>query len=346
MAVLAVVTSSPAGVEGGHLIMARALVEAARASGHEAHLVITPDNGFGRLTSSYLTAWRTNVKVVEGRHVDQVISLRYPSYAVRHPRHVCWLNHTMREYYDLWPRFQASLSWPQRIKEGVRKCGVQAVDRWLLTQNVTRVFALSRTVQRRLSDHLNVRADFLYPPPPLAGYRCDGYGDYIFAVSRLTSLKRMDLAVRALAEDAARHVRLVIAGEGESRPALEALAGSLGIANRVTFLGRIDQRTMLGHLARCRAVCFVPFDEDYGFVTVEAFASRKAVVTAVDSGGPAELVRDDANGLVCEATPRAIATALARLTDDPALAERLGARAEALALTLTWTAAMQRLLIV
>ncbi len=345
MAVLAVVTSSPPGVEGGHLIMARALTEAARASGHEAHLVVTPDNGFGRLTSSYLTAWRTKVTVIEGRRIDQVISLRYPSYAVQHPRHVCWLNHTMREYYDLWPRFRASLSWPQRVKESLRRSVVHGVDRKLL-RSVSGVFALSRTVQRRLLDHLNIHADFLYPPPPLAGYRCDGYGDYIFAISRLTPLKRMDLAVRALAENAAKHVRLVVAGDGESRVALETLADSLGIANRVTFLGRIDQATMLDHLARCRAVCFVPFDEDYGFVTVEAFASRKAVVTTVDSGGPAELVRDDTNGLVCEATPRAIATALARLIDDAVLAERLGARAEAVALTMTWAAAIQRLVIV
>lgn len=345
MAVLAVVTSSPPGAEGGHLIMARALAEAARASGHEAHLVVTPDHGFGRLTSSYLTAWRTSVTAIEGRRIDQVISLRYPSYAVRHPRHVCWLNHTMREYYDLWPRFRASLSWPNCVKEGLRRSAIHAVDRYLL-RDVDRVFALSRTVQRRLSDHLNVHAEFLYPPPPLTGYRCDGYGDFIFAVSRLTPLKRMDLAVRALAENAARHVRLVIAGEGESSVALAALADSLGVANRVSFLGRIDQATMLAHLARCRAVCFVPFDEDYGFVTVEAFASRKAVVTTIDSGGPAELVLDDTNGLVCEATPRAVAAALARLTDDAALAERLGARAETLALTMTWAAAIQRLVIV
>ena len=76
------------------------------------------------------------------------------------------------------------------------------------------------------------------------------------------------------------------------------------------------------HLARCRAVCFPPFQEDYGFVTVEAFASRKAVVTCRDSGGPAELVVDGVNGFVCEPTRRrAIADARMRR----ALAERLPA---------------------
>ena len=345
MAILAVVTSSPPGVEGGHLVIARALVRAARAEGHEAHLVVTPDNGFGRQRSSYLANWRTNVTTIDGSHVDQVISLRYPSFAVRHPRHVCWLNHTMREYYDLWPRFSASLSPPNRIKESLRRSAIHAADRWLLKRNVTEVVAQSRTIQRRLADELNIAAEVLHPPPPLEGYRCDGYGDYIFAVSRLTPLKRMDLIVQALAEDAARHVKLVIAGEGESREALESLARAVGVADRVMFLGGIDEPTLLDHLARCRAVCFVPFAEDYGFVTVEAFASRKAIVTALDSGGPTEIVRDAANGFVCEPAPRSIATALARLTDDVALAERLGARALAHVATMTWPDAIRRLII-
>ena len=45
---VAVVTSTPLFVEGGHLVMARALVDAFRESGHEAELVLTPQNRFGR----------------------------------------------------------------------------------------------------------------------------------------------------------------------------------------------------------------------------------------------------------------------------------------------------------
>src|SRR6516164_3012756 len=116
MAVLAVVTSSPAGVEGGHLVIARSLVAAARDEGHDARLVVTPDCGFGRTLATYHANWSADVG-----HVDQVISLRYPSYAVGHSRHVCWLNHTMREYYDLWPEFAASISSRARVKERLRR---------------------------------------------------------------------------------------------------------------------------------------------------------------------------------------------------------------------------------
>jgi glycosyltransferase involved in cell wall biosynthesis len=346
MAVVAVVTSSPRLVEGGHLVIARSLTEALRAAGHDADLVVTPDHGFGRQASSYWETWRTDVSTVNGRRVDQVISLRYPSYAVRHPAHVCWLNHTMREYYDLWPQLTASISWPNLVKERLRKVTIRAVDRWLLTTNVTRVIAQSQTIQRRLAADFGIRADVVYPPPPPRTYRCDGYGDFIFAVSRLTRHKRVDLLVRALAEATAGDVQAVVAGDGDERPALAALARSLGVADRVTFVGHLDEPAMLDYLARCRAVCFTPIAEDYGFVTVEAFASHKAVITCADSGGPTELVKDDTTGVVCEPTPAAVAIALARLSDDRVLAERLGANAAAAVAALRWDDVVRRLLIV
>ena len=345
MAVLAIATSSPPGVEGGHLVIARSLVAAARACGHDARLVITPDHGFGRLSKSYWETWKTDIRYVEGVKVDQVISLRYPSYALRHPSHVCWLNHTMREYYDLWPRWSTMITPRNRAKERVRKTLVRATDAYLLTTNVTKLLAQSRTIQRRLIDELGIRPEVLRPPPPPRPYRCDAYGDYIFTMSRLTPLKRIDLLVRALAEPAAQGVRAVVAGEGEDRAALERLAEDLGVGRRVTFLGRIDDATMLQHLANCRAVSFAPFAEDYGFVTVEAFASRKGVITCRDSGGPTELVRHEDTGLICDLTPSALASALARVTDDGALAERLGARAAEQAATMSWPETVTRLVI-
>ncbi len=346
MAVLAIVTSSPPAIDGGHLVIARSLVIAARECGHDAHLVVTPDCQFGRQVSSYLETWRTPVRVVAGQKIDQVISLRYPSYAVRHGVHVSWLNHTMREYYDLWPRFAGALSPRGRVKERAKRVAIRAVDRWLLTRNVTEVIAQSHTVQRRLAIDLGVTSDVLRPPPPQRTYRCERYGDYIFAVSRLTPLKRLDLVIRALAEPAARHVRAVIAGEGESRADLERLSALLGVSDRVMWLGRVSEEALIDHLARCRAVCFPPLGEDYGFVTVEAFASRKAVLTCIDSGGPSELVRDGETGLVCEPTPGAMAVAIARVTDDAAFAERLGGAAAEWAARLTWPAAVKRLVIV
>jgi glycosyltransferase involved in cell wall biosynthesis len=331
-------------VEGGHMVIARSLVRALREAGHSADIIVTPQNRFGRQASAYLATWLTDVGSADGQPIDQVISLRYPSYAVRHPRHACWLNHTMREYYDLWDRFSVGLGTAGRVKERVRRAAIHTADRYLLTRNVTRLFVQSRTIQQRLAMWPELRSTVLYPPAPQREYRCDEYGDYVFMVSRLTPLKRASLLIEALADGEASGVRAIVAGEGEERDRLDALAARLGVNNRVTFVGRIGDAELVDHLARCRVVCFPPLGEDYGFVTAEAFASRKPVITCHDSGGPAELVDDGVNGLVCEPTARALAVALRRVMDNGSMAEQMGAAAFARGAALNWPHTVQSLI--
>ena len=75
------------------MVIARSLVQALREAGHHADIVVTPQNRFGRQASSYIATWLTDLGTANGEPIDQVVSLRYPSYAVRHPKHVCWLSH-------------------------------------------------------------------------------------------------------------------------------------------------------------------------------------------------------------------------------------------------------------
>jgi len=340
---IAVVTSSPPMVEGGHLVIARSLVQALRDAGHAAEIVITPQNRFGRQASAYLATWLTDVESSDGKPIDQVISLRYPSYSVRHPNHVCWLNHTMREYYDLWDRFSGRLSAPAVLKERVRRAAIHAADHYLLKHNVSRLFVQSRTIQRRLAVWPDVESTVLYPPAPQRQYRCDAYDDYIFMVSRLTPLKRADLLIEALAQPEAEHIRAVIAGDGEDRSRLQQLISQFGMADRVALTGRLDDEEVLTHLARCRAVCFPPFEEDYGFVTAEAFASHKAVVTCRDSGGPAELVEDNRTGFVAEPDAKSLSVALVRVMNDVTQAKTMGEAAFAAGARLNWGDAVRQL---
>ena len=337
-------TSSPPMAEGGHMVIARELTRALCEAGHEAQIIVTPQNAFGHQASAYFATWLTDVTSTEGKPIDQVISLRYPSYAIRHRRHVCWLNHTMREYYDLWDSFSATLSAKGKLKERVRKTFIHAADRYLLTR-LSRLFVQSKTVQQRIAAWQSVNSTVLYPPAPHRAYRCDGYGGGLLFVSRLNRLKRADLLIRALATPAANPVRLTIAGEGEERPVLERLAADLGVSDRCSFTGRLSDDQLVESLADCRAVCFPPFQEDYGFVTVEAFASRKAVITCRDSGGPAELVRDGVNGVISEPTPEALGRAMRRLADDRALAERMGTAAFETGAKLTWAETVRQLVL-
>ncbi len=337
-----VVTSDVPFVEGGHRVIARALVRALQEAGHTAEIVTTPQNRFGRQLSAYWATWLTDVQMAgDGGPIDRVVSLRFPSYAVRHPNQVVWLNHRMREYYDLWDDFSAGLNRKARLVEAVRRRALHFLDGRLLHRRA--VIAQSKTIQHRLCRWGGIDSDVLYPPAPQRDYRCDDYNGAILVVGRLTKLKRVDLLIQAAAA-AGGDWRVRIAGEGPERGTLVKLTRELNLEHRVVLLGELDEERLVHEYANCAAVYFGSRAEDYGLVTLEAFSSAKAVVTCTDSGGPAELVEDGVTGFVTEPEVGAVAEALARITQETRLAERLGAAAAEVATQHSWPAAVERLL--
>jgi glycosyltransferase involved in cell wall biosynthesis len=337
-----VATSDVPFVEGGHRVVARALVRALQESGHEAELLATPSNRFGRQGAAYLANWLTDVELTgAGERVDRLVSLRYPSYVLRHPDHVCWLNHRMREYYDLWEDGLARERLLVRAKEGVRRALLHAVDTRFL-KRLRRLYAQSKHVQEGLRRWGGLASQVLYPPPASRPYRTDGYDDFVLSPARLAPHKRVDLLVRALALGKAG--RAIILGDGPERASLQALIRQHSLEGRVELRGHVPESEMVDLLARCRGVFYAPRAEDYGLVTLEAFRSRKPVVTTGDSGGPAELVEDGVSGFVSAPEPPALAAALGRLFEDAPGAERMGIAGEAASHHVTWPRTVETLL--
>ena len=144
-------------------------------------------------------------------------------------------------------------------------------------------------------------AETLYHPPRLANkLRGGSYGNYVLSVGRLESVKRIDLAVEAIAL-ADSSIRLVIVGDGSNRSKLEERVETLGISDRVDFAGWVNDDTLIELYAGALGVIYVPYDEDYGYVTLESFLARRPILTTEDAGGPLEFVKDGINGTVCYA---------------------------------------------
>ena len=139
---------------------------------------------------------------------------------------------------------------------------------------------------------------------------------------RLDPLKRCDLLVEAF-----RYVgeaKLVIAGTGPQRENLERQIERLGLGDRVVLKGFLPEDELLDLYAGAFAVLYAPLDEDYGYVTVEAFMSGKPVVTCRDSGGTLEFVDHETNGLVVEPQAEAIAAAVESLFTNRERAREMG----------------------
>jgi glycosyltransferase involved in cell wall biosynthesis len=206
------------------------------------------------------------------------------------------------------------------------------------------IFTISRNVADRLSRFNRLPGTPLHPPPRDAHrFRAGPFGDYLLYAGRLERIKRVDLALRALARTSA-PARLRIAGAGSGEADLRRLARDLGVADRVDFLGFVSLDELVELYAGCRAAIYTPADEDYGYVTLESFLSRKPVITATDAGGPLEFVEDDVNGCVAAPDPEALAEAIDRVfsLSLPRLHE-MGEAGHQRAASITWDAVVDRL---
>jgi glycosyltransferase involved in cell wall biosynthesis len=145
-------------------------------------------------------------------------------------------------------------------------------------------------------------------------------------VGRIDREKSMDVLLRAFRQvvEAVPDALLVIAGDGRDRSRLETLAGELGLADRVRWLGRLD-RADLPALYRVFDVFATASEtETQGIVLMEAMATGLPVV-GVKAGAVEDIVKDGRNGYtVAPRDPAAAAAAIVRILQDPALAERFG----------------------
>ncbi len=301
---------------GGAELLMENLVAAFGAAGHRAELVRLPVAWEPERLLDAATAWR-----LVPLDADVVVATNFPSYFVNHPRKVVWLAHQHRGAYDGFGAAWSGLGYDDESLELQR----QLVD-WdtQVLAEATGLFSISGVVADRLRRYNGLTATPLYHPPPLDDRLVPGpFGDYVFCPTRLADNKRPQLMVEALAASTS-GTRVVLAGTGPLRERLLADAAELGVTDGLDMPGFVDDDTLVRHFAGALAVVYAPYDEDYGYVTLQAFRAAKPVITAKDSGGVLEWVEDGVNGIVTDGTGVGIAEAVDRLAADPALARRMG----------------------
>jgi FkbM family methyltransferase len=272
---------------------------------------------------------------------DLVISTKAPTYAVRHRTHVSYLLHTIRVFYDMFHR-EFGKGTPEQFRQ--RRL-IHALDeRALQPDHVHHHFVIGHAPYKRLYDVAlcwqQITFEVLHPPPALQGFREPRAGAYVLVPGRLHRWKRVDLIIKAF-QYVKRDIPLRIVGTGEDESRLRALAAG---DPRIEFLGRVTDEQLLELYAGALAVPFVPINEDYGLITIEAFRSRKPVITCLDSGEPTVFVRDHETGFVVRPEPEIIAQKINYLIDHPDHGAEMGAKGFAAVSHITWDAVVARLL--
>ncbi len=318
------------------------------------------------------------------RSFDVVISGKYPAWMVEHPRHVCYMLHRLRGLYDSYHgarepnrqcaahrgvaslrefmrRFPAARSalpeffgrWTELVASAALPAGAldfpgplaRELVHWLdaialAPTAISRYAAISATVAER-PDYFpkGVEVAVAYPPPHGAMVPGERF-EHFYTVSRLDVPKRVALIVEAMRK-VKTDLPLIVGGTGPEEARIRAIAAG---DPRIRLAGFQSDAEVREHYRNALAVPFVPWNEDYGLIAVEAMQCAKPVITTDDSGGPCELVADGVTGLVCDASVEGLAAAMQRLADDRALAKSMGSAARERVARITWGAVVETLL--
>ena len=330
-------------VRGGAEFMAAELQKQLVIAGHQADIISLPFR-FAPESEALagIDAWQhQNFDRFDIGNVDRVIALKFPAYFLKHPELRIWMLHQHRTAYELADGPGAD----QSLQSSEVRHQIRSLDNECLAAQ-QKIFVISNTVGKRLHANNQVCSQTIYPPPPAEADLGPGLVyPYVFFPSRLESLKRQDFLIRAM-QYIKTPVKALIAGEGGMYSEYASLIETLGLSDRVKLLGNVSRSAMINYYQNALAVCFTPFDEDYGFVTAEAMLCAKPVVTCADSGGPTELVVHGETGFVSAPDPECIAAAINELWHKRSRAIEMGRAglAHYQSMNISWEYALNRLL--
>ena len=313
-------------VRGGAELLVNNLKHALEERGHEVEVVAIPfnDNPVERIEDRIIAARLLDIEASWGGKIDFAIGMKFPAYLIPHPNKVMWVMHQHRQAYDL---YNTEFSNIKHDSEGCRiKNIILKADQRYLSE-AKKIYTISDNVTKRMKTYCGLTAHTLYHPcPDMEKFYCGKSENYLLMPSRINITKRQLLAIKSLGKTTS-DIKLYIVGAADNPVLKDELNRNIeefGIQDRVKYFDFVSQEEKIELYANCRGVVFIPKDEDYGYITLEAMAASKPVITAEDSGGPLEFVVNGKTGFVCEPKEESIAKAMDALAESEQTAIDMG----------------------
>ena len=315
---------------GGAEFLTQNLVAALRNANHEVDIINIPtvDIPVGLVEHQIVAVRLMEIEKTWAGRSDLCIGLKFPAYYIRHSNKVLWVLHQYRAAYDLW---ESDLNIMHQHPDGkrIKNIVINADNTYL--RETKKIYTIAENVSKRLDKYNHLDSTCLYHPcPDMEKFYCENYDDYILMPSRINITKRQMLAVEALAQTKS-NIKLYIVGKAENDNnliMLKQLIKDRNLTNRIKIFGHVSQEEKFKLYANARAVMFIPYDEDYGYITLEGMSASKPVITTTDSGGPLEFIINDKTGKIAEPNPADLARVIDELASSASYADKLGTAAK------------------
>ncbi len=334
-------------VTGGAEFLATNLKNALLNKGHEAEIVTIPfmDSPINLIEDHIVASRLLDLTNSWAGKVDLCIGLKFPAYYIPHPNKVIWALHQHRAAYDLFDTEYSNLK--DDIEGNKFKQIIYNADNIYLKE-AKRIYTIANNVTKRMKKYNSINSIPLYHPcPDMDKFYKDNLEDYILMPSRINITKRQLLAIESMVYSKS-NTKLYIMGKSDTdyeRSRMINLIKERKLEKKIKYFDSVSQEEKFKLYSNAKAVLFIPLDEDYGYISLEAMAASKAIITAKDSGGPLEFVEDNRNGLIVDPTPQEIARAFDALASSDIMANEFGNRAKShlKEMNITWDGVVKEL---
>ncbi len=240
-----------------------------------------------------------------------------------------------RSFYDLRKQLLKTSNFKERLKIHIKNLFFKKLD-YLGVQKINKILGISKEIKSRIKKYYNKDSEVLYPGIYPENYSSGKYGNYILAPGRIVLNKRPKTIVESMGFVKNKSIKLKIVGSGDMEEEIKTLAKK---HKNVEVIGFVSENELKQLYSNCLAVIYIPINEDYGYVPVEAAASGKATLGS-NEGGLRETVLNNKTGLLIDnITPEKLAEKIDFFANNKNIAIKMGKQAKIYSKNFTWSQA-------
>lgn len=242
-----------------------------------------------------------------------------------------------RSFYDLRTYLLRNSDLLGKIKVIIKNVLFKQLD-YLAVRKSTIIMGISKEIKNRIKKFYLRDSNIFYPGINPLDYKTGRYDNYILAPGRFEITKRPKEIIESMRYVKNKNIRLVVVGSGTMFEEVKTLSKKY---KNIEFRGFVSKKELKNLYSNALAAIYVPINEDYGYVPIEAAASGKATI-GVYEGGLKETIIDGKTGfLIKGVTPEKIAEKIDFLANNEKIAINMGKEAKKYSKKFYWTEAFK-----